>query len=234
MILALALVLQEQYDSAIEESQLVARIDPKYKQGGILGQALYLKGQLDLAVQVILRDIERDPGVGHSYQTLGFIYHEQGKKELALAAYCRWLLESHSRIERHHLPLLEDTGTPEQVTAAFREAVVQFQRAIGLDPNSSDACNSIAWELATNINPQFRDGVVAVEFATKACEPTEWKNPMYVDTLAAAYAETRDFDAAVKWQTKAIDLLANEGEKEEYGTRLKLYQENKPYHSPGP
>jgi tetratricopeptide (TPR) repeat protein len=78
----------------------------------------------------------------------------------------------------------------------------------------------------------LRDGKFAVEIALKACEFTEWKNPAYLDTIAAAYAELGDFDVAVKWQTKAIELLPNEKEKEEYRTRLKLYQEKKPYHVP--
>ena len=55
---------------------------------------------------------------------------------------------------------------------------------------------------------------------------------MYLDTLAAACAESGDFEAAVKWQTKAIELETNEEDKHGYGTRLTLYQENKPYHFP--
>ena len=69
---------------------------------------------------------------------------------------------------------------------------------------------------------------------TKACELTEWKNAAFIDTLAAACAESGDFDAAVKWQTKAIELSSNENEKEDLGTRLKLYQDKQPFHSAGP
>jgi hypothetical protein len=101
---------------------------------------------------------------------------------------------------------------------------------IELDPKESSACNEIAWDLATGINPQSRDGIVAVEFATNACKLTEWKNPAYLDTLAAACAESADWGAAVKWQTKAIALLSDEKDKEDYRTRLKLYREKKPYH----
>jgi len=46
---------------------------------------------------------------------------------------------------------------------------------------------------------------------------------------AASYAECGDFDVAVKWQSRAIELLPDEKEKEDYRTRLKLYQEKKPY-----
>jgi hypothetical protein len=47
--------------------------------------------------------------------------------------------------------------------------------------------------------------------------------------LAAAHAEAGDFDAAVKWQTKA-NALYGAGENREKGeARLKLYQERRPY-----
>ena len=76
-----------------------------------------------------------------------------------------------------------------------------------------------------------RDGKSAVAFATKACELTEWKDPGSLETLAAACAESGEFDAAVKWQTKAIGLLSDEKQQEHYGTRLTLYQQRKPYRS---
>ena len=50
-----------------------------------------------------------------------------------------------------------------------------------------------------------------------------------LDTLAAAYAESGDFDSAVKWETKAIELETDANEKAEYGERLELYQDKKPF-----
>jgi len=55
-----------------------------------------------------------------------------------------------------------------------------------------------------------------------------------LDTLAAADAEAGDFDSAVKWQAKAIALESNPQEKAEYGTRLALYMDRKPYRDAKP
>jgi hypothetical protein len=47
------------------------------------------------------------------------------------------------------------------------------------------------------------------------------------DTLAAAHAQSGDFPSAVKWQTRAIELLSDDKKKNDYRSRLKLYQEMK-------
>jgi tetratricopeptide (TPR) repeat protein len=103
-----------------------------------------------------------------------------------------------------------------------------------LKPKDADSLNQLAWYLATSAQTNQRDGKAAVEFATKACELTDWKNPAYLDTLAAAHAESRDFDAAVKCQSKAIELRDDEKEKKDLRARLKLYQAKKSYHTASP
>ena len=85
--------------------------------------------------------------------------------------------------------------------------------------------NGRAWFRATCPVATYRDGAQAVAAATRACELTGWKEPGLLDTLAAAYAESGDFDSAVKWQAKAIELETDAKEKAEFGARLKLYKD---------
>jgi tetratricopeptide (TPR) repeat protein/serine/threonine protein kinase len=107
-----------------------------------------------------------------------------------------------------------------------------------LDEDREDASktmNSLAWLYATYFMEQFRNGSKAVMYATKACASTNWKNSVFIDTLAAAYAEIGDFESAIKWQKKAINLLTDEDREKkesEFKERLALYQSGKPYRSP--
>lgn len=86
----------------------------------------------------------------------------------------------------------------------------------------------LAWVHATHSESAFRNGIIAVEYATRACQLTDWKSAACLDILAAAYAETGDFDTAVKWELKAI-ATAPEDERTELRVRLELYQAAKPY-----
>jgi tetratricopeptide (TPR) repeat protein len=59
---------------------------------------------------------------------------------------------------------------------------------------------------ATCPDPSFRDGKAAVADAKKACDLSKWKEAQYIDTLAAAYAQSGDFDSAIRYEQQAIDL----------------------------
>ena len=58
---------------------------------------------------------------------------------------------------------------------------------------------------------------------------TDGKDADKLETLAAAYAESGDFDAAVKWQEKVVGMHKDDGDLKEATARLALYQAKKPY-----
>jgi tetratricopeptide (TPR) repeat protein len=111
----------------------------------------------------------------------------------------------------------------------FAEAAAHYMEAMRLDPLDAEAHNNLAMILAACPDATNRDGKRAVDSATRACALTAWKNPYYLDTLAAAAAEAGDFDAAVAWQARAIEILREQWKKEDYRTRLALYQARQPY-----
>jgi tetratricopeptide (TPR) repeat protein len=67
-------------------------------------------------------------------------------------------------------------------------------------------------------------------YAQSACELRQWKNPNYLDTLAAAYAEVGDFDRAVQCVTQAINKMEPDAEyRKEVEDHLALFERKKAY-----
>jgi tetratricopeptide (TPR) repeat protein len=111
----------------------------------------------------------------------------------------------------------------------------QVLEPIKAQPTSVPAYDSLARFLATCLDDKVRDGKRAVEYARTACERTDWKNPLYLETLAAAYAETSQFEEAVRYQTRALDNPALKGVlRDAVRERLELYQRKKPLRDQGP
>jgi len=107
----------------------------------------------------------------------------------------------------------------------------RVKRFRGLAERFALAYNARAWLRATCSDEAFRNGKLAVESATRACELTAANNASFLDTLAAACAEAGDFHAAIKWQQKAVGLLATKDPlRPEIESRLLLYQANKQFH----
>ncbi|MEC8346323.1 MAG: hypothetical protein VXZ63_14355, partial [Planctomycetota bacterium] len=81
--------------------------------------------------------------------------------------------------------------------------------------------------LGTSPKDDLRDGERAVELGLKACEVTEYKEPHILSTLAAAYAETGDFENAKKWSSKAVELAEDGEQKENLSKELESYEAGK-------
>ena len=96
-----------------------------------------------------------------------------------------------------------------------------------VESDDAEPYNQYAWLLATYPDARFRNGQLAVEFAQRALSLSEVPEWSYVDTLAAAYAASGDFENAVEQQQRALAL--NSLSDEEAEKRLDLYRDRKAY-----
>jgi WD40 repeat protein len=108
---------------------------------------------------------------------------------------------------------------------------VQLVDETGKIETSAQDYNAMAWTLATDPDPEMRDGQRAMDFAEKAAGATNHKDPVIMDTLAAAYAELGQFTNAARYEQGAIALLQDSQLKNDCTSRLKLYESNLPYRS---
>ena len=124
-----------------------------------------------------------------------------------------------------------------------QEAIQDYQKAESIIPSGSNylgerasLLNNLAWVLATSPEDKLRNAKEAVRFATEACELTQYKAAHILSTLAAAHAESGDFDTAKKYSSQAVDLAeaaTGEQQDEEMLTQLRKelasYEKKEPW-----
>lgn len=111
------------------------------------------------------------------------------------------------------------------------EAVRDYEEALKLQPDSTNILNNLSWVLATSPDDNVRNGERSIELATKACELTDYKMPHILSTLGAGYAESGDFENAIKWSNKAVELGREQQnpQVEQLEEEVKSYKAGKPF-----
>jgi tetratricopeptide (TPR) repeat protein len=145
--------------------------------------------------------------------------------------------QSHKAIEKFTVAIEADgknslgyamRGNAYLTLGKHAEAIRDFEQATKLVPNDAEVQNNFAWVLATTPEAKLRDGHRAIELATKACQSTGYKAAYILSTLAAGYAETGDFETAIKWSSKAVEL-GEAKDKSELEKELASYKNKKPW-----
>ncbi len=94
------------------------------------------------------------------------------------------------------------------------EAVASLRNLVEREPNNPVALARLARLLATWSDPAVRDGAEAVRLGRRAVELTRLENGAVLDALAAAYAETGDFQLAESTAARASALARSRGRSE--------------------
>jgi tetratricopeptide (TPR) repeat protein len=220
-------------------------------------------GKLDQALVDYDEAIRLEPTQTVTYMNRAVVYHLKGDLDKAIAGYNEAIRLGHPRIEnafhnrgvaytalgryseaisdfdeaiRRNADFVDaycDRARARSALGLSEEAFKDLETAERLGPNDAKTCNSLAWIFAAAFDPHLRDGQRAIRLATKACELAQWKNPSFLDTLAAAYAEAGKFADAIRTQEKALALPSlNDATAAGMRKRLALYQQNTAYHEP--
>ena len=111
------------------------------------------------------------------------------------------------RLDPENLVGLVNRGTAQRMLGHFDQAIADYERAAAIDGDSFAVNRNYALLRAACPDPRYRDGGKAMLLAKKACEATGYRDSWSLSSLAAACAETGDWDAAVKWETEAIGAI---------------------------
>lgn len=190
------------------------------------GKVRFNRAGLDYAkVKAAFADLDESirlapTGEAHTYR--GFAYKRLGEKDKAIADF-----DEAIRLYPKEALAWRVRGATYASKAEYAKTLADYTESIRVDPENPDSRHHRVVFRSACMDDQFRDGKQAIEDATKACEMSEWQTPLYLSGLAMAYAEAGDFDAALKWQQKAIEVS---GSASGYlATNLELYKQHKPF-----
>jgi spermidine synthase len=192
-----------------------------------MGNALAAQGYLDQAAEHFAAAIRLKPDFAEAYNNLGNAFLSRGRFDDAIAQYSAAL-----RIQPDYALAQYGLGSALASQGRTREAIEHLARAVELSPDYTEALSGLAWMLATDGDARLRDGVRAVRLAERAREAAGGDNPLILDTLAAAYAETGEYERAAETARRAAELARSAGGSEwaqEIEKRAELYARGLPF-----
>jgi tetratricopeptide (TPR) repeat protein len=222
----LALARRGESESAMKDYAKAITLNPQQWEA-LFNRAAELQqnGQFDSAL-VDLDEVARiNPRFAGTYVNRGKIYVRQGKLDEAIGDYNTAL-----QLEPNRTEVYTARANVSLRKKDYRDALWDLQTAVQMNTKKPErALNSLAWLRSTCPEPGIRDGKKAVELAIKACELSEWKDWGMIDTLAAAYAETGDFDRAIKYEKQVVEMVKLSPDRHKLQQRVALYEQHKPY-----
>src|SRR5262249_35194500 len=101
--------------------------------------------------------------------------------------------------------LRRDRGALCYLRQDFGQTLEDLQADVGNHPGNVRCNCDIAWFLATCPDKKWRDGAKALTYALKARDAAGRPTAGILEALAAAYAETGDFERAVATQEEILN-----------------------------
>lgn len=203
----------------------------RWKSSASIGAAMLGSKRYDVAIRYLTAALDvpvKNEDAAYLRRLRGDAYFGHGDRDKAAADYARAVNFVPKDSAGHLL-----RGSAYERMGNYKAAAADFTKAIALSPDDVAALNALAWLRATCLEASQRDGREAIRAGAKLCELMRWKDAGSIDTLAAAYAETGDFNQAVKLEQQALQFRSIEPDrKRRMQMRLVSYQRHKPHREP--
>ncbi len=217
------------YELALFSMEVVLKAEPTNTQARLIrGSAYDMKGEWDKAIIDLSEGIRVNSKDPSAFAHRAHAYTMKAEWDRAISD-----ASASIRLDPKRATVYKTRGYAYFHKGEHAKADKDWVEAARLEPGDAWAFNSRAWLLSTSTLNAVRNGKEAVKAAQTACELTSWKKWWCVGTLAAAFAETGDYDQAQKLQKQAIDMTGpTPDDRRELRRRLLLYEQHKPVHEP--
>jgi tetratricopeptide (TPR) repeat protein len=227
--LATALHSEGKLDEAADYYRQIIRINPNlFTPHRFLGNVLATQGNMDAAIEQYRIAAKIRPDDADTHAVLGLILMQKNQLDDATEQFLKAnRIQQNNAVANYQLALIY------QSRKDMQKAIEYYHKTIQAQPDMIEALNNLAWLLAADHDAAVRNGMEAVKLAERACKLNDYKTPLLVGTLAAAYAEAGRFGDAVTTAEKARELALAAGQKEtadRNGQLLELYRAGRAYH----
>ena len=233
-IRATALAELKKFDAAIEDADKLVELQGLSLDGFELRGIIRIQqGNLDEAIKDFDRLSKANPSDANLKEHLASLYNANDQPTEAIRVYNQLLRRARKSVWEdkgidvklvlmgQRVDLLRGRGDAYLSCGKHSDAVEDFQEGVSLLKEINEIqkenglketafneilLNNLAWVLATSPDDDVRDGELAIKLATQAAELTEYKQAYILSTLASGYAETGEFDIAIEWIEKALEL----------------------------
>ena len=226
--LGAALETEGQADAALVEYRESLRLDPySFETANDIGKLLFEQGQPAEALDYCETAVRLKPNRATLHNNLGLTLEALGRFDEARAQFAEA-----ARLDGTYAVPHFQTGRTLLKQGRDAEALPELFAALQIEPDNLQFLIFTARVLASDENPQGRNGEQAVAVAGKASQLAGSSQPVILDTFAMALAEVNHFDEAKKIQQQAVELVKNSNDREDLDLmqqRLKLYENQKPW-----
>jgi tetratricopeptide (TPR) repeat protein len=225
--LGLALATKGSLDDAISDFTRATELEPNYGSAEAnLGHALLQKSSFAEAIPHLQKALTLGPESADVHTNLGLALAEKGQVADAIPHFRRALAMAPGMVEAQYY-----LGEALVMNGQGQDGLAQWRDSLRKQPDNLQLLNETAWLLSTARDAALRNGKEALPMAQRAVQLTSSRQPEILGTLAAAYAETGQFDQAVETEQQAAQLAnqqGNAGLAQSLTSRLTLLKEHTP------
>jgi tetratricopeptide (TPR) repeat protein len=260
--LANALESQGEADEALTHYQQAVESRPDFAEAHYhLGNAWSARGEVDRAIAEYGKALAIRPDLAEAHNNLGLALADRRDLAAAIAQYeqALRLKPDHAAAHYNLAGALAGRGELDQAVAHYQQAVkiqprfaeahfnlgsifyqqgrtaaalAQWREGLRWKPDVAAVLSLIAWIEATSPQAALRNGSDAVELARRAVRLSGGQDPVSLDALAAAYAETGRFAEAIDTARQALrqaSIRHDAALAGAVGARIQYYQAGAAY-----